>query len=51
VAHDIQHRPAHPRLNRTGGGSPFLFEIDHRLIPDAGASGLAKAPARLHIGS
>jgi len=49
VTHDFQLAAAHAHLNLIGGVLLFLFGLYHRLVPDAGASSLAKTQGWLHM--
>jgi uncharacterized membrane protein len=46
---DFALAPAHAHLNLVGGVLLFLFGLYYRLVPEAGASGLAKWQGWLHI--
>jgi hypothetical protein len=46
---DFALAPAHAHLNLIGGVMLFLFGLYYRLVPAAGASGLAKLQGWLHI--
>jgi hypothetical protein len=49
ISQDFTLAPAHAHLNLVGGVLLFLFGLYYRLIPSAGASGLAKLQGWLHI--
>jgi hypothetical protein len=49
VTHDFQLAAAHAHLNLIGGVLLFLFGLYYRLVPDAGATALAKAQGWLHM--
>jgi hypothetical protein len=49
VKQDFELEPAHAHLNLIGGVLLFLFGLYYRLVPAAGASGLAKLQGWLHI--
>lgn len=49
VTHDFALAPAHAHLNLVGGVLLLLFGLYYRLVPSAGASGLAKLQGWLHI--
>src|SRR5579872_3581309 len=49
IRQDFALAPAHAHLNLVGGVLLFAFGLYYRLVPGAGASGLAKAQAWLHI--
>jgi uncharacterized membrane protein len=49
IRQDFTLAPAHAHLNLIGGVLLFLFGLYYRLVPDAGASGLAKWQGWLHI--
>jgi hypothetical protein len=42
-------QPAHAHLNLVGGVMLFLFGLYYRVVPAAGANGLAKLQGWLHI--
>jgi hypothetical protein len=47
--HDFQLAASHAHLNLIGGVSLFLFGLYRRIVPDAGASALAKTQGWLHM--
>ena len=49
IRQDFALAPAHAHLNLVGGVLLFLFGLYYRLIPGAGASGLAKLQGWLHM--
>ena len=49
ASQDFATAPAHAHLNLVGGVLLFLFGLYYRLVPDAGASTLAKWQGWLHI--
>jgi hypothetical protein len=49
VRQDFALAPAHAHFNLVGGVLLFLFGLTYRLIPQAGASDLAKVQGWLHI--
>jgi formate/nitrite transporter FocA (FNT family) len=49
ITQDFALAPAHAHFNLVGGVLLFLFGLYYRLIPSAGASGLAKLQGWLHI--
>lgn len=49
VTHDFALAPAHAHLNLVGGVLLLLFGLYYRLVPSAGASGLARLQGWLHI--
>jgi hypothetical protein len=49
IRQDFVLAPAHAHLNLVGGVLLFLFGLYYRMIPAAGALGLAKVQGWLHI--
>ena len=49
IRQDFALAPAHAHFNLVGGVLLFLFGLYYRLVPEAGASGLAKLQGWLHI--
>jgi hypothetical protein len=49
IREDFVLQPAHAHLNLVGGVLLFLFGLYYRVVPAAGASGLAKLQGWLHI--
>jgi hypothetical protein len=49
IRQDFALAPAHAHLNLVGGVLLFAFDLYYRLVPDAGASALAKVRGWLHI--
>ncbi len=49
IRQDFALAPAHAHLNLVGGVLLFLFGLYYRLVPQAGASALAKVQGWLHI--
>jgi peptidoglycan/LPS O-acetylase OafA/YrhL len=49
VRQDFALAPAHAHFNLVGGVLLFLFGLYYRLVPQAGASTLAKVQGWLHI--
>ena len=49
MTQDFSLAPAHAHLNLIGGVLLFLFGLYYRLVPQAGASVLAKIQGCLHI--
>jgi len=49
IRQDFALAPAHAHFNLVGGVLLFLFGLYYRLIPEAGANGLAKLQGWLHM--
>jgi hypothetical protein len=49
VTQNFTYVPAHAHLNLVGGVLMFLAGLYYRLVPEAGASALAKVQGTLHI--
>jgi peptidoglycan/LPS O-acetylase OafA/YrhL len=49
IRQDFALGPAHAHFNLVGGVLLFLFGLYYRLVPEAGASGLAKVQGWLHM--
>jgi peptidoglycan/LPS O-acetylase OafA/YrhL len=49
IKQDFTYVPAHAHLNLVGGVLMFLAGLYYRLVPEAGASRLAKVQGTLHI--